>query len=200
MTPKELDQVDALRRHLEQALFTKQSVLVGCSRQNIMREDAVEQTWRFMRGNALLHLVSTKLLVTTPIDEFHIYYTPAFPGNKIDILHFRGGKTKGWWQLDFEMTAALVETYTNMKVAGSLLLREVDGELHVEYFQYRGNGGSIQQATQAIEQFKTKPSRINKSSGRASVLCKFCPVKAACDSLDLTDNDTQDWPKGYAVG
>ena len=98
-----------------------------------------------------------------------------------------------------ELTAALVETYSSFRVAGSTLLNEVDGELVSLYFEY--GAGSEELARRALQTYHpNNPGRINKSTGRAAVGCRHCPVKAACDSFDLTEGDTEDWPRGYKVG
>lgn len=199
MTPKEAETADTLDRQLHQILACKPSVLVGCIRQNVWSGMEWANSWRAKRGNCLLQLIATKEEVRTPLDNFCIYYTPAFPQNKIDLYHFRAGKRKGWWEKDLALTAALVEKYTSFKVAGSTLLHEVDGELATLYFEYPASSSELVEEAEA-NYHPNNPGRINKSSGRAAVICRYCSVKSACDQYDLAEGETGDWPEGYLIG
>lgn len=203
MTPKEAETAETLEKQLKHMLYCQPPVLVGCVRQNVWTGMDWAKSWRVMRGNSILHLIATREEITTPVDSFCIYYGPSFPNNKIDLYHFRGGKRKGWWEMDLDLTAALVETYSNFRVSGSTLVNEVDGELVTLYFEYTDTvaAKSEELANGALQNYHpNNPKRINKSSGRAAVSCKWCPVKSACDSFDLTEGGTEDWPRGYSVG
>jgi hypothetical protein len=115
-----------------------------------------------------------------------------------DILQFRGGQWKDWWQEDCKLLGVIVNTYSSLHVSCVDLIQEVDGKLYAHYIGVPTGDEAQRLASRALQSWWGE-DRIAKNSPRAYV-CQFCSVKGRCDALDQERGQTTDWPPNYKVG
>lgn len=172
---------------LVRSLDLRQSELIGCQRQNRLRGE--ENSWRFLRGNALCAHLGYKIRASTPVDDFDVFFRQDEELGDI-IITFRGGPWKSWWDEDIELLGALGKLYVCATLKAVLVLHEVDSELKSLGFPIVAEPEPLVQA--ALVKWR-EMDRIKKDSPRAKALCQFCPVWRECDRLDLERGDIHDW-------
>jgi len=177
---------------LKRLLTTRESELVGCTRRNRLAHD-LPVPWRFMRGNSLLAVLAMKIRMNTPIGEIDVFYEAP------DLLAFRGGTWKPWWNEDFRLLAAIALLYLSGNVRGVHVFQELDGELSERYVDAPSLGEAQGLVQDALEKWRAF-ARIPKNGPRGFASCPHCPVKRACDALDLEQGATNDWPVDYTAG
>ena len=140
-----------------------------------------------LRGNAILHIIAEKLSVEAGTGAFDVYHRAPF------LITFRGGKWKPWWEDDIQLLAALVVTYSDISTEGTLVIHELDGDVTLRYIPLPPNVEALVNRATTDWNPDTTRSRISKKSGRAAVLCKYCPIRSECARLDLEYGMTEDW-------
>lgn len=174
---------------LQTKLYLRQSELIGCPRRNRWIEEP--QLWRFLRGNALVLLSADDVaVVETPVGfvDIPVHYTAEGPA---EIIQFRGGKWKAWWEEDIQLLLSIALIYSELNPPGCVVIHEDQGDLTTKYIQSEPANaqGLVEAALKRWERF----NRIAKNSSRAYVVCPYCPVKERCDAEDLQTGATADW-------
>lgn len=185
-----------LASSLKRSLALRNSELIGCPRQNRMA--GLDNSWRMARGNALCALQGYKVSFSTPIEEIDVFVTGQ-EDERLDLITFRGGKWKEWWNRDVELLLALAVLYLSPNVNGAIVLHEVDNQLSEVYIASPSKDEASALVQAALSRWK-EHARILKNSPRALALCGYCPAKARCDALDLEKGETSDWPDSYQPG
>lgn len=165
--------------------------VLGCIRQNVL---APKQAWRYLRGNAVLALIGTKLEITTPFGWLTVWIRYHEDGPV--LLQFRGGKFSTWWIDDCAVVVGLINNHTTLGVIGTLLVQELDNALTTHYFTAPTNAGAL--AQEALAQWR-KEQRLQRQSTKALYMCPRCPVLKRCMAMDLERGETADWPKDFTV-
>lgn len=178
---------------LQTKLYLRTSELVGCTRRNRWSESALQ--WRSRRGNALLLLAADDVAtIETPAGfvDLPIHYVQQ---DHIDaeLLQFRGGTWKAWWEEDIRLLLAMTRVYSTLGLTGCVVLHEDQGDLTTRYIAAEPLMAHAMTATalRHWEQF----ARIAKDTVRAFTVCPYCPVKERCDAEDLQTGATADWPR-----
>lgn len=185
-----------IQSELEHALWTYDSELIGCPRRNRATSN-LPPPWSFMRGNGILRAVGTPYKVDSPVGPFTVYHRTD-PEFGYYVLMFRGGARKPWWEEDAKLLSALVKN-GELAADGTMIISELDSQLHFHYVPALNEDESKKLVADAVQRWQSN-GRINKSSPRANAYCFRCPIKAACDELDLQSGSTSDWPEGYIPG
>jgi len=183
---------------LERSLYAKGSELVGCQRQNRIRGE--DNSWRFIRGNALCAHLGYKIRASTPIDDFDVFFRQDEELGDI-IVTFRGGSWKPWWDEDIQLLGALSKLYVCQTLSSVLVLHELDSSIQ-GVVRPVGDLDECSKLVQAALDKWRDMGRIRKDSPRAQALCQFCPVWRECNRLDLERGDIHDWNRRphYTVG
>lgn len=185
----------SLAASLQRSLSLRNSELTGCPRQN--RLSGMDNSWRMARGNALCALHGYKVNFNTPIEEIDVFATEIDDG--LDLITFRGGRWKEWWNWDIRILLSLAKLYLSDNVSGAIVLHEVDNSLSEVYIESPNKDEASALVQTVLNRWKDY-ARIPKNSPRALALCGYCPVKARCDALDLEKGETSDWPNNYQPG
>lgn len=185
---------------LERCLRTDNPIFIGCIRRNEWTKGEVVP-YRFYRGNSLLALVGQRTKIAYPPGFFDAWVREKGDGG-YDVLTFRGGPYKPYWDEDCRLLAACVAAYTALQIDGCMLLHEFDNTLRVRYFGLPADYKCL--VEQQVEAWKAgtpeEPTRLGKHTRRAYSYCYNCPVLDKCDALDLIKGDTGDWPQQKRKG
>lgn len=161
------------------------------------RASGTPQTWGYIRGNALLELVAEKILVETPLGPFITYWRQD-PDIGPALVVVRAGTPKPWWYDDLDQLLLLNRLF-GRHAGSAIILHENDGNLKVLVHKgllHKDDRAMFESLALSYEGDK----RLDKRGYRATVQCPRCPIKAACDALDIENGEQQDWPNGYQAG
>ncbi len=174
-----------LLQELKQKFLSTECPLVGCMRQNAW---SARTRWQDYRGKAILMALGK--MQHHHSDLCGDYDTYAYGDY---LLQYRGGHKKVWWEHDITKLLAVTQIYV-----GCILIQEVDGELHQHYIPAPSQE-EAKHLLLALRERWSSLERIAKNTQRA-YMCRYCPVKARCDALDVEQGQTDDWPDHYKAG
>lgn len=180
-----------LLAELQTKLYLRYSELIGCTRRNRWAEEIVQ--WRSRRGNALLLLAADDVAVLeTPAGfvDLPIHYTSS---TEAELLQFRGGTWKAWWEEDIQLLLAVSRVYSTLGLTGCVVLHEDQGDMTTRYIAAESLTSHVLVAA-ALKRWE-RLDRIAKDGPRATTMCPYCPVKERCDAEDLQTGATADWPR-----
>lgn len=175
---------------LQAKLYLRPSELLGCARRNRWAEEFVQ--WRSRRGNALLLLAADDVaVVETPAGfiDLPVHYDHGVA----ELLQFRGGVWKAWWEEDIQLLLAIARVYSLLDLVGCTVFCEDQGDLTTRYISadQLAAHALVAAALKRWERFV----RIAKDGPRSYTMCPYCPVKERCDAEDLQTGATTDWPR-----
>lgn len=172
---------------LAQTVWARPAKVIGCTRQHILWPD---KPWRWLRGNAILSAIGEKVEIEAPFGAFGVFL--VVDGEKIWLLQYRGGNWCPWWDEDAALLASLVSSYTQFKVAGTVTIVELDGQIRLHYTELPAEAAAL--TKEAVDRW-TNQARLPKDQPRARTVCRYCPVKNQCELMDLERGETADWQK-----
>lgn len=189
MSEKQLrDTVAMVRKMIEDATIIRDGGGSGCIRRAKWSD---EKSWRRSRGNALLAVVGRKWTVKGPLGPCDFYC------HGDHMLTFRGGPWKQYWIEDVEKVWGLVES-TGFKLSPSaLVIHENRGLVNIVEVQINEERARRAFREQVDGARKDPPGRVAKNTPYAYNICRFCPVRQRCDSIDKLRNETLDWGPSY---
>ena len=167
--------------------------LVGCVRQRKLMRD-LPLSWRFARGDAVLAQLGARTQINTDVGPFDAFIARTSTDGSA-LLVWRSGQRRPWWNEDVELTLACAQVYGAL-VDGAILVQELDSELSTHYIE-RLDPAKARTLVEAAKERFNATARIQKNGPRGRGQCLHCPVKAECDFIDLSRNETSDWPEGY---
>jgi len=180
---------DPLLLRLTEQLALRHPPLVGCPRQNVW---APERAWRYVRGNAVLSAIGTKLTISAPFGAFDIYATRDDRG--WIVLQFRGGEWRPWFEDDAKLLGALILLYSDLRPSQIAFILENRGALTARYISPPEADDARRLVADALAGWPgDPPPRIAKNTPRARVLCPYCPAYTRCQAADLETGATGDW-------
>ncbi len=163
--------------------------LSGCHRRNIAERDR-EPKYSLIKGNAiLLALGAQKVYFTTPVGPSEHFRL----GDK--IVTFRAGSWQMYWAEDVAVEVAVVAEYSTLKGISNigLIAWENKGELSIVDI----DASQFKVDPSALVTSYTTNGRMTKSNRKALRVCPNCPIKARCDTYDITLGQTLDWHAKY---
>jgi len=183
--------MDKILEHLTNALACQDPGMVGCQR----RQEWIpgDPPWRWIRGNALLGVVGRKDLIYTPAGPMELYFYSNF------LLQYRAGPWNTHWVEDFYDTWSLVKAdeLEPDDLANTILVFHEDKGL-LDIKQVPAPPDWRQRVDRMKEDYKKEPrGRISKATSHAIKVCRFCPVKYACDAHDKLRGEDKDWSPSY---
>lgn len=178
-----------LLQQLAKAVECRWPVVVGCARQNIL---SPVRPWRHARGNALLALVGVKAVVSAPFGPFDVFYRMDERG-QTQLLQFRGGDWRPWWDEDLTLFGALVAVYSNLNPVSIAVLHENRGDLTARYISVDREHAHTLVSETLTHYAVDPPTRIAKNGLRARATCPYCPAATSCKVIDIDTGQTDDW-------
>lgn len=173
---------------LERQLAVVPPPFLGCARQRRLVET---RPWSLARMNALLYVAGQLAVVYWREHHFDVFLSRVDP---FTLLMVRGGSWQNWWVEDAHALIAVVNANSNLQVRGVEVIHELDSKLHARYVE-APTEAEARRITSMLESWHPD-TRLVKNSPRAWVACNRCPVRRACDALDLEQGQTADWPGG----
>lgn len=180
-----------IQKHLTKELSCEDPGLVGCQR----RQEWIpgDPPWRWIRGNALLGVVGRKDLIFTPAGKMQAYFYAD------SLIVYRAGPWNTHWVEDFYDTWSLVradELDPDDLSRTILVFHEDKGLLDIKKvpapLDWR------ERVDRMVSDHKKEPrGRISKATSHAIKVCRFCPVKYACDAHDKLRGEDTDWSPSY---
>jgi len=174
-------------------LQNKPPVLIGCVRRNEWH--GWDNIWKLIRGNAILQCIGERVAVKYPLGVFVVWLRENRE-DAYDVLQFRGGPYRYWWDQDCRNLASLVSVYTSLNITGTVLFHEFDNVLRTRYYPRPADSKAVVEALMLHYHSGTEesPIRLKKDTQQGRVYCYNCPVKQRCDAKDMELGETTDWP------
>ena len=169
--------------------------LVGCIRRNLKTQELDPVPYDLQR-NALLGAFADFHVISTPVGPIGIWLYDN------TVVRVNGGDMRWWWEWDLLHEWSLVQTYSGyslrpyayfIQLVGPRMLYHYVNFADWEEEDWKGVAGDIVQSA-----CTDPPARIAKNIDRAYIVCKRCPVKRECDTLDaVTPQGKADWGRSY---